>query len=327
MLADLSSSLSAGLEKDLNIFDFFELSPLGFRDSYITIGNFDGVHRGHQAIICKMIQSAKEQNRPILIVTFFPNPADYFNPELDAFYLSTPKEKEGQLLKLGVDRVITFRFDRDFANLPPRAFLSGLKHNLGLSKLVVGQDFALGKNRAGTLPIIKEIGQEMSFSVETIEPVDLGGEEISSTKIRQRLAEGRVADAAEMLGRPYTVSGEVTHGSDRGSRIGLPTANLTPWKKKKLPAVGVYATRVLHRGIEYSGLSNIGFRPTFEKQTLPNMETHILGFDGNIYGEKLTLKFIGKIRDEQKFSGVDAFLAQIERDKDTARRIFSDDET
>lgn len=327
MLADLSSSASAGLEKDLNIFDFFELNPLGFRDSYITIGNFDGVHLGHQAIIRKMIQRAKDQKCPILVVTFFPNPADYFNPELDAFYLSTPKEKEMQILKLGVDRVITFRFNRDFANLPPRAFLSGLKENLGLDKLVVGHDFALGKNRVGTLPVIKEIGQEMSFSVETITPVDFGGEEISSTKIRQRLAEGRVAEAAEMLGRPYAVSGEVTHGSDRGSRIGLPTANLTPWKKKKLPAVGVYATRVLHEGIEYYGLSNIGFRPTFEKQTLPNMETHILGFDGNIYGEKLTLKFIAKIRDEQKFSGVEALLAQIERDKETARRIFSDDET
>lgn len=327
MLADLSSASSAGLEKDLKIFDFSELSPLGFRDSYVTIGNFDGVHRGHQAIICKMVNTAKNQNRPILVVTFFPNPADYFNPELDAFYLSTPKEKEIQLLNLGVDRVITFRFDRDFANLPPREFLFGLKGKLGLERLVVGQDFALGKNRTGTLPVIKEIGREISFSVEIIEPVDLGGEEISSTKIRQRLAEGKVAEAAEMLGRPYAVSGEVTHGSDRGSRIGLPTANLLTWGKKKLPAVGVYATKVLHNGTSYSGITNIGFRPTFEKQTLPNLETHILAFDGNIYGEKLTLKFIAKIRDEQKFSGVDAFLAQIERDKATARRIFSDDET
>jgi len=327
MLADLSSSMSAGLEKNLEMIDFNKLRPMGFSDAYVTIGNFDGVHRGHQAIIRKMVHTAKNQNRPILVVTFFPNPADYFNPELDAFYLSTPKEKETQLLDLGVDRVITFRFNRDFANLPPRDFLSGLQEKLGLDKLVVGHDFALGKNRMGTIPVIKEIAREMSFSVEIIEPVDMGGEEISSTKIRHWLAEGKVAEAAQMLGRPYVVSGEVTHGSDRGARIGLPTANLLPWGKKKLPAVGVYATKVLYEGTEYSGITNIGFRPTFEKQMLPNMETHILAFDGNIYGEKLTLKFIGKIRDEQRFSGVDAFLAQIERDKDTARRIFSDDET
>ncbi len=223
--------------------------------------------------------------------------------------------------------MITFQFDREFAGLSPEDFLQALKEKLGLKLLIVGNDFALGKNRVGTIPVIEQIGREIGFSVEAQNPVELGGGEISSTRIRQVLDEGDMRSAMEMLGRPYAVSGLVTSGSDRGSRIGLPTANLDHWPRKKLPAIGVYATRPIFHGKTYRGITNVGLRPTFEQQEKPNIETHILDFDGNIYGEHLELQFIEKIRDEQKFSGVETFLAQIERDKATARRIFSHDQT
>jgi riboflavin kinase/FMN adenylyltransferase len=299
---------------------------MSYDRSCITIGNFDGVHLGHQTIINQVVSRGKLKRKDVIVITFFPNPADFFSKSQKHFYLTSPAEKESILLELGVDEVVTFQFDQAFANLLPKTFLSVLKNKLGLDTLVVGYDFALGKNRQGTIPVLKTLGDEMGFKVEVLDSVRLDGQEISSTRIRKALERGDVSLARELLGRPYKITGEVTHGSDRGSRIGLPTANMTHWVKKQLPAVGVYATRPILFGKTYQGISNIGYRPTFEDQDKPNIETHILGFDGNIYGEKIELEFIEKIRDEQKFSGVEAFLAQIERDKATARRIFRHDE-
>lgn len=310
-----------------NIIPFAELHPQPIKQACITIGNFDGVHRGHQAIVNDIVAVGRENGQPVLVITFFPNPAEFFSGQVRPFYLTTPAEKEAILLDLGVEKVITFKFDQDFADLLPETFLSALKEKLGLRTLVVGYDFAMGKGRQGTIPVIQALGKEMGFSLQVMDAVKFEGEEISSTRIRQALEAGNVRLARTMLGRPYALSGEVTHGSDRGARIGLPTANMTHWPLKLPPAVGVYATRVVLWGTTYEGITNIGYRPTFEDQDEPNIETHILDFDGNIYGEKLELQFIEKIRDEHKFAGVDAFLAQIERDKATARRIFNHDET
>ncbi len=307
---------------DGDTIDFFKFTPLPFSHAYVSVGNFDGVHRGHRAVIKYMLWQAKPKKVPIFVVTFFPNPTDYFDHHDKGFYLSTPDEKEEFLHGLGVDEVFTFKFNRDFADLSPEEFLSGIKQKLGLRVLVVGRDFALGKERKGTVPVIKAIGEEMDFSVDMISPINFKGTEISSTEIRHRLDKGDIRGAATLLGHYYSISGEVTHGSVRGTQIGLPTANLAHWAGKKLPAVGVYATSVILHGEKHQGITNIGFRPTFEDQTLPNIETHILDFDGNIYGKELTLQFIEKIRDEKKFSGVETFLKQIERDKATARKIF-----
>jgi len=310
----------------LNITAFENLPELPYQKSCITIGNFDGVHKGHQFIIKELVQCGFSDQMPVIAVTFFPNPADFFGRTQESFYLTTPEEKETLLTDLGVDEVITFRFDQDFASLSPETFLQALKEKLGLNILLVGYDFVLGKNRSGTIPVIRQIGEQIGFTLETLAPVEFGGNEISSTRIRQALGEGDLRKAMEMLGRPYSMSGLVTHGSGRGSRIGLPTANMDFWPRKLRPAIGVYATRPILNGKTYQGITNIGLRPTFENQDKPNVETHILDFDGNIYGEKLELQFIEKIRDEQKFSGVETFLAQIERDKATARRIFSHDQ-
>ncbi|MDF1519782.1 MAG: bifunctional riboflavin kinase/FAD synthetase [Brevefilum sp.] len=309
-----------------NTIDYFELTPLPYQKTCITIGNFDGVHLGHQAIILQMVQQANANGKPLIVITFFPNPSDFFNPHLQSFYLSTPEEKEAHLLRLGVDRVLTFKFDRDFANLTSDVFLTGLKENLALETLVVGEDFALGKNRQGTIPVLEEIGKKLSFKLEVLPSVRLGSKDISSTKIRKLLDQGQVDEVADLLGRYYAISGIVSHGSDRGARIGLPTANITHWHKKKLPAIGVYATQIEMRGKSYRGITNVGYRPTFENQEIANIETFIFDFNDDIYGEEMKVSFIAKIRDEQKFSGVEAFLAQIERDKAAAQRIFRNDE-
>jgi riboflavin kinase/FMN adenylyltransferase len=310
-----------------NIVAFEDLPVLPFAQSCITIGNFDGVHRGHQFIINELVHRGFVDDLPVVVITFFPNPSDFFRHSNQPYYLTTPEEKVALLKGLGVDEVITFRFDREFADLSAETFIAALKEKLGLKVLLVGYDFVMGKDRQGTIPVIRELGQQYDFELEELAPVELGGGEISSTRIRQALNEGDVRLAAEMLGRPYSVQGTVTYGSDRGSRIGLPTANIDHWHRKLLPSIGVYATHPVLNGKQYDGITNVGVRPTFETQERPNIETHILDFDGNIYGKKMELHFIEKIRDEQKFSGVDAFLAQIERDKATARRIFSHDET
>ena len=309
-------------QPDLNILDFSSLTRQPYDDSWITIGNFDGVHRGHQAIITGMVESAQLHAQPVLVVTFYPNPFVFFNQPVEAYYLSTPREKERQLLALGVDQVIILRFDAEFAALSAETFLLKLKQNLGLDTLVIGQDFALGKGREGSVPVLKAIGAVHGFTVEAIQQVDLGGKEISSTRIRQFLDQGAVDRAAELLGHPYAVAGEVIHGSQRGSRIGLPTVNINHWPLKKLPAVGVYASHVHFKDQVYHGITNVGLRPTFEHQSKANVETHILDFAEDIYGERIELAFIKKLRDEQKFSSVEAFLTQIERDKAQAQRIF-----
>lgn len=312
---------------DLNIIDFSELQSMPYQESCVTVGNFDGVHRGHQAILSEITRRGESRNKPFIVITFFPNPAYYFKGYKQGFYLSTPEEKETLLKALGAEKVLTVKFDRDFANLTPREFLSTLKEKLAVDLLVVGHDFTLGRDRQGSIAVLKSLGEVLSFRVDVVPPVILDKGEISSTAIRQYLDEGKVGAAAELLGRSYAISGEVVHGSDRGSRIGLPTANISPWPLKKLPGVGVYASHVYLEGNTYQGITNIGYRPTFEEQSLPNMETHILGFDGNIYGKEITLEFIKKIRDERKFSGVESFLAQIEQDKADAHRIFSYDQT
>jgi len=314
-------------DSEINIIDFSEIRVFPYPKSCLTIGNFDGVHRGHQAILKEMLHLAGSDDMPVIVVTFFPNPIDFFNHRGQGFYLTTPREKEDLIRAMGAVDVMTLRFDQRFADLSPKAFLSSLKEKVGLQALMVGHDFTLGKARQGTIPVIKAIGEELSFSVNVVSPVRLGEDEISSTAIRQLLDAGEVHTAARLLGRLYAVSGKVMHGSERGSKIGLPTANLSQWPQKKLPGVGVYATYVTVGGGTYQGITNIGFRPTFEDQRLPNVETHILGFDGNIYGMEITLEFLKKIRDEQKFNGVASFLAQIEKDKAAVQRIFNHDQT
>ncbi len=304
------------------IYDFESLPKFDIERSCLTIGNFDGVHLGHQALIKTLINKAHLVGAAVVVVTFYPNPVNFFKPDLNSFYLSTPQEKEAFLVDFGVDKVVTFAFDHHFANLTAREFLVGMKEKLGLQLLVVGPDFALGKNRQGTIPVIQSIGEEIGFSLELMEPVSLGEEEISSTRVRALLEAGDVVGAAKLLGRSYEISGIVEHGSDRGASIGLPTANIKHWKKKKLPAVGVYATETIYKGELHLGITNVGYRPTFEDQDEPNVETYILDFNRDIYGNRLTLKFIEKLRDEEKFTSLESFLEQIERDKTAAREIF-----
>ncbi len=310
------------LEGFSEIVRFVDFNPKPYIDTFLTIGNFDGVHLGHQAIILRMVHEAKQEGNPLIVITFYPNPSVFFKHRSESEYLSTPGEKEKMLRDLGVDDVVTFKFDHDFASLAPEAFLTGLIDKLNLSVLVVGPDFAMGKDRQGSRSFLDEIAHDQMYSIKAIHPVLFEDLDVSSTRIRRFLDEGNVEYAARLLGRYYTITGTVVHGSDRGSRIGLPTANISYWPGKKRPAVGVYATHVTLNDVAYQAITNVGYRPTFEVQTVPDIETHILDFDGNIYGESFNLAFIDKIRNEQKFESVNAFLAQIEQDKNAAREIF-----
>ncbi len=304
--------------------DLLKMAPLRVSDPVLTIGNFDGVHLGHQAVIKALIKKARQRGVPAFVLTFFPDPSDFFSEADWPYYLTTPFEKANLICSLGVDRVFTMRFNGPFADLSPEAFLSTLKEKFDLSLLLVGRDFALGKNRQGAYEEIQALSHKLSFDLETMPKVNLHDQIISSTTIRRFLDRGKVNDAAKLLGRPYQMDGVVTHGSDRGARIGLPTANLSHWPLKKSPGVGVYVTFAILESARLPAITNVGVRPTFENQAKPNIETHILDFDGNIYGTKMSLAFVCKIRDEQKFSGVDDFLAQIENDKMVARKIFKD---
>ncbi len=315
------------LKPEKNTLPFDALKPLSFSNSCVTIGNFDGVHLGHQAIIKQMVQEGRKHNHPVIVVTFYPNPLVIIKQIKAPFYLSTPIEKEEFLLDLGVDKVITLRFNQELANLSPEQFLFGLKRNLDLSVLVAGEDFVIGKDRSGTIPVIEKIGRAQSFLVRVVSRIENAGVSVSSTRVRESLDVGNVALARQLLGRPYRLTGIVTHGSDRGDKIGVPTANITHWEKKKLPSVGVYATLVHLNNDIYYGITNVGFRPTFENQSMVNVETWIFNFNGNIYGEIMSLDFIEKLRDEQKFATLDAFLNQIERDKKHAQRIFQNVKT
>ncbi len=300
------------------------------RPASVTIGAFDGVHRGHQALIGEMAQHAHTAERAAVVVTFYPHPSVVLRGRRPSFYLTTPDEKAEYLAALGVDALVTHPFSQEVANIRAADFVARLIEYAGLRELWCGADFALGHNREGTVDFLRAEGERRGFTVHVAQAVQFDGEVISSTRIRQALRDGAVEQAARYLGRPFRLTGQVVEGAKRGRMIGIPTANLNVSEEHATPATGVYACRArLHAaspedaGQSYQAVTNIGFRPTFDQQEpQPTVETHILGFSGDLYGQSLTLEFIARLRPEMKFSGVDALVAQIQRDIAEARKIL-----
>jgi riboflavin kinase/FMN adenylyltransferase len=240
------------------------------------------------------------------------------------FYLTNPENKAELLGELGVDVVITHPFDEAVAATPARDFMMKLNDRLQISHLRVGHDFALGKNRQGNVPFLQELGRELGYSVEQIQPYELGGDIVSSTRIRFLLGAGQVEEAAELLGRNYTLEGEVVLGDQRGRTIGFPTANLDIWKEQAIPAGGVYVCLAYVKGITYGAVTNIGVRPTFEASPVPpRVESHFLSFDQDIYGETVKIEFLKRLRGEIRFSSVENLISQIQDDVASARRILA----
>lgn len=301
---------------------YSSLTDISLPSSWLTIGVFDGVHLGHQEIIRNLTAGAHENGAPAVVLTFSPHPALVL-AGVQIKCLSTPEERASLLTNLGVDVVITHPFDKDVANLSPEAFMGQIKRQLGLQKLLVGYDFALGRNRSGDIARLTEIGVTLGYDVLPVAPLQLEGRILSSTAIRQQIADGDVSGAAADLGRSYSVSGPIIRGDGRGRTIGIPTANVDVLLDKAVPANGVYACWVTARGEKHKAVTNIGVRPTFTTgEVVPRVEAHLLDFDADLYDQTITVEFVERLRGEQKFSGIDALLAQIKLDIVRANEIL-----
>ena len=266
-----------------------------------------------------MVQGAHSSGSAAVVVTFFPHPAKVLGRRSLAFELTTPDERAKILNDLGVDFVFTLTFSQEMANTSAADFMILLKKHLGLERISIGHDFALGRGREGTETVLRQLGNELDYQVDVVDAVQIDGEPISSTRIRSLLQLGEVRLAAQLLGRPYTLSGTVVPGDQRGRMIGIPTANIEPDENKLIPLSGVYAckARVLPdlSGAEFQAAVNIGIRPTFDgNSTKIHVEAHLLGFSSDLYGKILELDFIEHLRGEQRFSDVQALIHQIQAD-------------
>jgi len=300
------------------------LAGVSLRNAWLTIGVFDGVHRGHQAILRQLAAGAhaSRSGAPAVLLTFDPHPAVVLAGR-DLKVLTTPEERADLASALGLDAVITHPFDRTVSEMSAHDFMARLKNHLGLSHLLIGYDFALGKGREGNAQRLTELGRELGYSVTVIDAVSDESGVISSTEIRKLVSVGSVAEAANLLGRNYALSGPIVHGDGRGRRINIPTANIHYPESKLLPVNGIYACWAWIGTERHMAATNIGVNPTFtpDKRTV-NVEAHILDFDRDLYGQELKLEFITRLRDELKFDSVDSLLAQIHADIAKTREIL-----
>ncbi|MEW5940288.1 MAG: bifunctional riboflavin kinase/FAD synthetase [Chloroflexota bacterium] len=299
------------------------LADVSLQNAWLTIGVFDGVHRGHQTILRQLTTGAHADSAPAVVLTFDPHPATVLAGRAIRL-LSTPEERADLLSALGVNLIITHPFDRATSELTAREFMSRLKDHLGLSRLLIGYDFALGKGREGNANRLTELGRELGYRVDVIGAVSDESGVVSSTEIRKLISVGNVVEAAKLLGRDYALSGPVVHGDGRGHRINIPTANIQYPESKLIPANGIYACWAHVGGESVMAATNIGVNPTFtpDKRTA-NVEAHLLDFSRDLYGQTVTLEFIQRLRDELKFDSVEALLAQIHKDIEETRAILS----
>ena len=292
------------------------------KDTILTIGAFDGVHRGHQYLIGQLLQKARRTNRLAGLITFHPHPSAVLSPGNPTRYITTPGEKAALLERLGLDIVAILPFNREMVQTLARRFIEMVSRQLRMTELWVGKDFALGYGREGTPEVLRALGQEMGFSVETINPLAWKGEIISSTRIRTLLFRGQVRKAAELLDRYPGLAGEVVRGAQRGRCLGFPTANLEVRAERAVPANGVYAVYAVLGEERYRGVGNVGVRPSFDNGE-HTVETYILDFEADIYGCDLVVEFVQRLRPEKRFTDIKELIAQIERDIVEARGILA----
>jgi len=290
-------------------------------NAIVTIGTFDGVHLGHQAILNKMIANAREVNGETVVITFYPHPRLVLHIDSSNLkFISTQKRKIERLESLGIDNLIIIEFTKAFSRISSEAFIRDIiVEPIKPYKLVVGYDHHFGKNRIGDFKLLYDLGQKFQFKVERIAAKDVENIAVSSTKIRKALEMGNVAKANQLLGYYYAISGKVVHGNQIGRKIGFPTANIeTPNQYKLITAGGVYACQVEYAGMLYDGMGNIGFRPTVSDSEL-TVEVNIFDFDKEIYDEEIIISFIDRIRDEHKFENLEALRLQLEKDSIAAK--------
>lgn len=306
------------LIKDLGALDKPLTNPV------LTIGNFDGVHRGHLALFEKVKERAAAIGGCSTVMTFEPHPVRVMKPGNGPLLITRTSKKIELIGCAGIDVLLCIPFNREFADISAEDFIKSiLIGKIGTKELVVGYDYAFGRNREGNIPLLKKMGGKLGFALHLVEPIHVEKMLVSSTSIRQLIQEGRLAEARILLGRDYQVEGTVVRGHRRGGALlGYPTANLKP-EDELLPKTGVYAVSVLIRGTTYNGVTNVGYNPTFGDKAL-SVETHILDFSEDIVGERITLSFLHRLRDEKTFGSAKELVDWISQDIRKARAWFEE---
>jgi riboflavin kinase / FMN adenylyltransferase len=301
--------------------------PFDEAGTVVTVGTFDGVHRGHWAVLQEIAARARVAGRRAVLATFHPHPLRIVRPEFAPLLLTTPLEKKEILAEAGLDYAVFLRFTPELSRYTPRRFVEEiLVGGLNVKELVIGYDHGFGRGRSGDASTLSEIGRDMGFAVDIVPPVDMGGTPVSSTRIRNAVLEGDMALAREGLGRPYAFRGIVVRGDGRGASLGFPTANIQIASSDKLlPPSGIYAvTGVLRRGT-FPGALHMGPRPTFQGSP-PSIELHLIDFDGELYGEELRVDVVERLRDVLPFDSAAALVDQMQRDVVGAREILARDD-
>lgn len=297
--------------------------PPEARGAVLALGNFDGVHRGHQVLIRRAIDVARREGRPSGVLLFEPHPREFFNPDTPHFRLTSLEDKLAILDEMGVDLAIVLPFNAELAALDAERFIADvLVSRLGVKHIFIGYHFFFGRDRSGSTETLRAAGAAHGFEVTVVEPVADRGEPFSSTAVRLALAEGDVRHAAELLGRPWRVRGPVIGGAKRGTGLGFPTANVAMLKGTAL-GHGIFAVRVLLDGRKLDGAAYLGTRPTFD-DGMPVLEVFLFDFDKAIYGRTIEVSFIDKVRDDRKFADADELVRQMQADCEIARKILAD---
>ncbi|TMG02610.1 MAG: bifunctional riboflavin kinase/FAD synthetase [Chloroflexi bacterium] len=288
----------------------------------VTIGVFDGVHRGHQHLIGVLLERARPEGLATVALTFNPHPRTVLRPGTAITYLTSLEERVELLQGQGVDSVGVVAFTSELAQLSAEDFLSLLVQELEMRLLVVGPDFALGRNRAGTIGVMREIGERLGFRVEVAPLLAEADEKVGSSAIRQALGAGDVERVGRLLGRPFSLRGPIVAGDRRGRALGFPTANIALGLDRALPAYGIFVTRAYVRESSHESCTSIGIRPTFDVEPRPVVETFILDFDEDIYGREMQIDLLRRLRGEERFASAEALIAQIHKDIENTREWF-----
>jgi riboflavin kinase/FMN adenylyltransferase len=289
----------------------------------LTIGNFDGVHRGHRAMLQRLVEKSRSLGIPCGVLTFEPHAREFFSPSTAPARLSRLREKLEMIAEAGVDRAHVLQFGARLAAMPAQRFVEEvLARGLGARWLLVGRDFRFGAKRAGDYALLEAEGARLGYAIEAMPDVAMAGERISSSGVREALARGNLARAAELLGRPYQMSGRVAHGEKLGRTLGFPTANIVLRRRPPLAGVYVVEVELEETHARLRGVASVGRRPTVRENAAPLLEVHLFDWDAPVYGRHLRVTFLEKLRDEEKYAGMEALRAAIARDAEQARDYF-----
>ena len=297
--------------------------PDNLKGSIVALGNFDGFHLGHQAVVGRAIQRGFHERRPVIVATFDPHPVRYFKPEVPTFRLTSLDQRERLFARAGADAMLVFEFGADLAAMDAEKFVADvLGHKIGAAGVITGDDFSFGKGRRGDAALLASVGAAHGIAAEAVAQVVLDGERISSGRVREALVAGDSATATRMLSRDFAIEGVVQNGDRRGRELGYPTANVALGDYLR-PRYGIYAVRAtLEDGSEHPGVASLGVRPTFDPP-VELLETHLLDFAGDLYGQKIEVALHAFIREERKFDSLEALVAEMKRDEAAARKLLA----